>query len=128
MSKEDFLETQKQFLHAVIGFANPLSLIAARMPDVSLRMRIVKTVCEEHGEGNLNESHGVTFNEFMKRLNDGQEVSATETKLAVTLFNTTLNGICINQPYLVGVAALGMIERMFADISAFIGMTVVERG
>ena len=30
--------------------------------------------------------------------------------------------------YLIGVGVLGMIERMFADISAFLGNAVVDRG
>lgn len=128
--RADFLETQIQFYFAVIFFSRPMAAVAAKIPDADRRVEILRNVWEEHGEGEERGRHGATFLEFLERLGD---VTLDDVRLRplwpeVRMFNTTLVGACALDDYLVGVCTLGMIERLFSDISAWIGQSVVERG
>ena len=46
----------------------------------------------------------------------------------VRIFNTTLSGVSLLDDFIVAVATLGIIERMFADISAWIGKGIIQNG
>lgn len=127
--KSDFVETQIQFYFAVVFFSRPMAALAAKIPSPELRIEVLRNVWEEHGEGQLSQGHGNTFLEFLTRLDD---VSPEQVRLRglwpeVRIFNTTLVGASVLDDYLVSVGTLGIIERMFADISAWIGKGIVKR-
>ena len=119
MNLDQFIETQEQFYYAITGFSVPLALVTAEVPEYEDRMKILK---------HMGETPGATFTELLKRLSGKAVITISPAQDEVLLFNSTLNDICRNHHYLKGIAALGIIERMFADISAFIGVTIVERG
>ncbi len=128
--KADFIETQVQFYYAVIFFSRPMAALAAKIPTPELRLEVLRNVWEEHGEGSLTQGHGKTFLEFLSRLGD---VSEDEVHLRglwadVRIFNTTLSGVSVLDDFIVAVGVLGIIERMFSDISAWIGKGVIENG
>lgn len=128
--KEDFVETQKQFYYAVIFFSRPMAALAAKIPSPEMRIEILRNVWEEHGEGNLSHGHGNTFIEFLKRLDSvaQEQVHLQGLWPEIRIFNTTLAGTSVLDDFLVSVATLGIIERMFSDISAWIGQGVIKRG
>ena len=128
--KEDFLETQMQFFYAVIFFSRPMAALAAKIPTPELRLEVLRNVWEEHGEGSLTHGHGRTFLEFLRRLGGVGEEDVYRRGLwaDVRIFNTTLSGVSVLDDFIVAVGALGMIERMFADISAWIGQGVIANG
>ncbi len=130
LAKDDFVETQIQFYFAVVFFSRPMAAVAAKIPDMRLRVDILRNVWEEHGEGTEHDQHGSTFLELLHRLDGVSEEDIDHRPLwpEVRMFNTTLTGACVMDEYLVGVGVMGMIERMFADISAWIGAAVIERG
>lgn len=130
LSKEDFVETQIQFFNAVVFFSRPMAAVAAKIPTPQLRVEIVRNVWEEHGEGEARSVHGVTFLEFLSRLDNITREEVDQRKLwpEVRIFNTTLSGVCVLDHYLVGVGVMGIIERMFSDISGIIGRGIVSRG
>lgn len=134
LGREDFLETQLQFHAAVVFFNRPMSTLAAKIDDAALRVEIVRNVWEEHGEGEPARMHGATFEAFLGRL-AGWSPAEVKTALArrplwpeVHAFNTVLVGACAADDPLVGLGTLGMIERMFTEISGWIGRGVVARG
>lgn len=129
-AKQDFVETQIQFFMAVVFFNRPMAALAAKIPTPELRIEILRNVWEEHGEGNLAGIHSATFQEFLARLAGvtSDDVARRALWPEVRVFNTTLVGACVLDEYLVGAAVLGMIERMFCDISSMIGHAVVENG
>ncbi len=133
-SKDDFLETQYQFYWAVIFFSRPMAGLAGKIPDPTLRMEILRNVWEEHGLGDPSQMHGATFSTFLARLarHDESKVQAELDRRPlwpeVRAFNTLLVGACVLDDYLVGAATMGIVERMFADISSLIGRAVVARG
>src|SRR5256885_8046968 len=67
-AKDDFVETQFQFFHAVTFFARPMAALAAKIPDASMRVEILRNVWEEHGEGVRDKMHGTTFKLFLARV------------------------------------------------------------
>lgn len=123
---DDFIETQIQFYWVVAFFSRPMAALAAKIPSAKLRMEIVRNVWEEHGEGDLKNVHGHTFIELLKRL--GTNVDAIEGKTLsanVRIFNTCLSGCCVLDDYRIGVGVMGMIERMFCEISSWIAEGIV---
>lgn len=128
--KEDFVETQIQFYYAVVFFSRPMAAVAAKIPSAKQRLEVLRNVWEEHGEGNAGGMHGETFKLLLERL-AGITQDDIETRLLwpeLRAFNTTLIGCTIMDDWEVGTACLGMIERMFAEISSWIGRSIVERG
>ncbi len=133
-SREDFLETQLQFHAAVTFFSRPMAALAAKIPSAELRVEIVRNVWEEHGEGDPARMHGATFVELLARLTGGaadevrREIERRPLWPEVRAFNTLLAGVCVLDEYLVGVGCMGIVERMFAEISGWIGNAIVARG
>ncbi len=129
-TKEDFTETQIQFYFAVLFFSRPMAALAAKIPTPEQRLEVLRNVWEEHGEGMLDRTHGRTFLELLKRLNMITPEMVEDRKLwpEVRIFNTTLVGAAVLDDYLIGVGMLGMIERMFCEISSWIGRDIIARG
>jgi pyrroloquinoline-quinone synthase len=129
-SKEYFCETQIQFYSAVTFFSRPMAALAAKIPNAEMRINIIHNVWEEHGEGELEKSHGYTFKEFLKRLSNinEQDILIREVWPEVVIFNTTLMGACSADDFLVGTAVMGMIELMFSDISYILSQGIIKRG
>jgi hypothetical protein len=126
--RDDFVETQIQFLFAVVFFSRPMLALAGRLGLSSPRVSIIANAFEEHGEGNLNMSHEQTFRTLLSRL--GIDRATIETKAEwpeVRSFNTALSGVCVLDDVYTGLAALGIIEDLFAGISADIGRSIVGR-
>lgn len=127
--REDFVETQIQFCFAVVFFARPMMALAARLPDASERWSILKNVSDEHGEGDLSLSHEQTFLTFLERLGVARDYAESRAMWPeVRAFNTVLSGLSVLDDPLTALATFGIIEDLFAEISAFIGRTLVARG
>lgn len=128
--REDFLETQVQFFWAVTFFSRPMALLAAKIPGAAQRVEVLRNVWEEHGEGNTGLTHSATFRELLSRLG-GLDDDAIEARVLwpeVRTFNSALVGACLLDEWMVGAATLGMIERLFQEMSAAIGRTIVREG
>lgn len=127
---DDFVETQAQFSFVVEFFPRPMAALCARIPDPALRLEVLRNVWEEHGEGDLSRSHRATFRLFLRRLAGlgDADVDARPLWPEARAFDTLLAGAAALDEHLVGAATLGVIERMFVDISARIGRAVVARG
>ncbi|MFK7990254.1 MAG: TenA family transcriptional regulator [Sandaracinaceae bacterium] len=127
--RDDFLETQVQFYFAVVFFSRPMAAVAAKIPEAQRRVEVLRNVWEEHGEGDASLMHGATFLTFLNRLGGLDEAAVDARALwpEVRVFNTTLVGAAVLDDYLVSVGMLGIIERMFSEISAWIGEAVVAR-
>jgi len=127
--REDFVETQIQFLFAVVFFSRPMAALAGRLPRPELRLAILDNVRDEHGGGHLRFCHEGTFLELLGRLGvTPPEIEARALWPEVLAFNTTLAGLCLLDDTNTAMAALGVIEDLFSGISARIGAAVVARG
>jgi pyrroloquinoline-quinone synthase len=129
MSREDFVETQIQFLFAVVFFSRPMAALAGRLPRPQMRVALIENIRDEHGDGRLTVCHENTFLELLARLGvDRDYVDSRTLWPEVRAFNTVLAGLCTLDDALTGLAALGMIEDLFSAISANIGRNIVKRG
>ncbi len=137
MSKGDFTQSQIQFSHAVGYFSRNLASLIARLPTSVGRAVLVHNLAEEHGldEENPGEgfrahlAHDRTFAKFLISLGvDAETLAGSDPEPPVQVFNLALLGACSTEPPGFALAALGMIEYAFADISALIGRRVVELG
>ena len=127
---DDFVETQIQFYYAVVFFSRPMAALAAKIPTAELRLEVMRNVWEEHGEGLLGAGHGVTFTDLLDRLGGVTPEDIVKRALwpEVRMFNSVLSGACVLDEYIIGTGVMAMIERMFVDISAWIGQGILDRG
>jgi pyrroloquinoline-quinone synthase len=129
LSKEDFVETQVQFAHAVFFFSRPMMVLAARVSNPEVRLPLLENVGDEHGDGDLSMSHEATFTRFLSRLGVAKdELWQRPLWPEVRAFNTVLAGVCTLDDVPTALATLGIIEDLFAGISAEVGRGVVARG
>ena len=107
-----------------------MAILAAKIPTPALRLEIVRNVWEEHGEGNLEKIHRNTFIEFLSRIGNvsNEDIEKRYLWPSVRIFNTTLVGACTLDEYLVAVGTMGIIERMFCEISAWLAQGIIDRG
>jgi pyrroloquinoline quinone (PQQ) biosynthesis protein C len=129
MSREDFVQTQIQFLFAVVFFSRPMAALAGRLPRPEMRLSLLGNVADEHGDGNLSVSHERTFLALLGKL--GVTLDEVERRALwpeVRAFNTVLAGACMLDDTLTGLAALGIIEDIFSGVSAALGRGIVARG
>ncbi len=137
MPRDEFLRSQVQFFYAVGFFSRNLATLIARLPTSAARAVLVHNLSEEHG---LDEEHPAegfrpqfahdrTFAHFLRTLGVGaEELAASAPEAPVQAFNLALWGACGSESPGFALAALGIIEYAFADISALIGRKVVELG
>lgn len=125
MAKGEFQASQAQFFHAVDYFSRPMTVLVARLPLHKDRIDILHNIVEEHGDFESEKYHSNTFKQFLSSIGTKPDLVAASH---VDAFNYTLMGVCANEDPVVAIAANGIIEYAFADISAHIGKMVVERG
>lgn len=129
MSREAFLISQKEFYHAVRYFSRPMAALVSRLPDSGTRMTLVHNLAEEHGDFVPEMAHDRTFLAFLKSLDEAPgDLAKSRPGVSVSVFNVGLMGVCLAGERAEALACLGFIEYAFADISAFIGNAVVDRG
>ena len=129
MSRDDFVETQIQFLFAVVFFSRPMMVLAARLPRNEMRVGLLENVRDEHGDGNLSLSHERTFLALLARLGvTPDDIDRRPLWPEVRAFNTTLTGLAMMDDPRTALATLGIIEDLFSGISGELGASIVARG
>ncbi|MEQ1543780.1 iron-containing redox enzyme family protein [Methyloglobulus sp.] len=129
MSLDRFRQTQEQFFWAVTFFPRPMSALVARIPDPQNRLDILHNLVEEHGEFQEQFFHHTTFQQFLKSIGSNPEhINDQPLCPALRAFNSVLTASCVLDELEVGIACMGIIEFVFADISATIGKAVVQNG
>lgn len=127
--RDAFVYTQLQFLHAVAFFPRPLLMLAARMPEATMRLPLVENAFEEHGEGDLSKSHEQTFLRLLHKLGVSKRcLDHTPQGPDVMAFNAMFWSVCQSGHPLMAVAMIGMFEDLFCEISMRIGTAIVHNG
>ena len=153
MSRATFERTQQQFFFAVRFFSRAMAALAARIPDSTTRLPLIHNLAEEHGLADEDDTagngeirgqdaarhhhpfhpalaHDRTFQDFLDRLSVANPATGQEhiERSAVRAFNLALWATCAIEHPSAAFACLGAIEYAFADISALIGNSIVDRG
>ncbi|MCH9682019.1 MAG: iron-containing redox enzyme family protein [Deltaproteobacteria bacterium] len=128
--REQFVESQIQYYRAVEQFSRVLMMAALRLEDVDSRTLLLDNVWEEHGEGDARRAHIRQFGLLLFNLGGitTREIEARRICPEVMIFNSALFGLLSMERWPKGLAALGVIERMFIGISSRIGNELVARG
>ena len=126
--RSDFTETQVQFFNAVAHIHRPMSVLAHRTPPERHRKKILANIQDELGHGDHTQSHEQTFLRFLKHFDQLTEADIRQRPVWPELeaFNEQLDHACHQNDYRSASAALGMIEHLFADISARIGNHLIH--
>ncbi|WP_051946150.1 iron-containing redox enzyme family protein [Verrucomicrobium sp. BvORR106] len=125
MSHAEFVRSQQQFYFAVRYFSRPIAALVSRCPDSTMRMNLVENLAEEQGGFLPSHAHDRTFLSFLESLGS---TAPNKEGAEVQAFNCALLGVCLGEELETAFACLGIIELAFADISAWIGSAVVDRG
>ena len=129
LSLEAFRASQEQFFFAVAFFSRPMAGLVARSPDYASRIDILHNVVEEHGDFHMASSHAATFQVFLRSLGgDPARLRTLRPAPAVHAFNSVLYSACLLEELELGIACMGIIEYIFAELSARIGNGIVARG
>ena len=114
----------KRQLHYFVGqygiycryFPRFLAAAAANIPDDPTRMALVENMWEEHGEGVLEKSHRILYNNFAKAVGYTIEELEQVPPLATTeICIENLLDMCRNKHFLVGLGALGPGTEYFTN-------------
>jgi pyrroloquinoline quinone (PQQ) biosynthesis protein C len=111
--------------YALVGmFTNYLERLLLTAPDSDAKQWIAKVLVDEYGEGSDGKDHAELYSEYLSAAG-AQEHEKTETPLHkdVTGFIETHLRLCTEEPFLVGLGALGpghewSIPHMFPKIVA----------
>lgn len=131
MDKRRFINSQRQFLHAVKFFSQAMAALLARLADSGSRQVLIHNLAEEHGwdeERGGQFQPGLAHDHTFLRFLDCLQTQPDLARPPVQAFNLALLGACSSQSVPFAFASLGMIEYDFADISAVIGQSVVKQG
>ncbi|MFG2632232.1 TenA family transcriptional regulator [Streptomyces sp. NPDC048473] len=130
LALEDFRASQEQFGFAVTYFARPMASLISRIEAPGDRVGILRNIVEEHGDFAPHAFHHATFRRFLASIGsaDPAHLDALTVSSAVHAFNSVLSSLCTLEDLPVAISCMGVIEHAFAQISASIGRSVVERG
>ena len=127
---ENFLKSQECFIDAVDNWSKVLGILLSKVPTFKERAIIIDNLYDEHGEGNIVNSHVNTFSKFMKSLGYEEDLLINNDNLPshnhVKSFNDSLLEKVNNESWLFSVAMLGMIEYTYITVSKNIHKYVAQ--
>jgi hypothetical protein len=128
-ARQDFVETQIAFCHQVAMFNRAMMLAATHVALPERRWPAVSNVVDEHHGGDVAHAHHYTIREFVRRVSGDPDIDIDARAMWPEVSQnvaTMLGSSLLGGNY--GLSGLAMIERMFADISAWIAEGVVSNG
>lgn len=116
LTREQLKEFALQYNIYCGYFPRYLAAVAANVPDDDTRLSLIENLWEEHGAGNLAESHRTLFRRFL----EGVGVSEADWQDAIPLSSTKqyvdiLFDLCQHAHFLEGLGALGPGTEYFTS-------------
>lgn len=112
-----FLISQECFISAVDHWSRLFGLLLFYVPTDKERLIIIKNLNDEHGHGDLNNSHTNTFKLLLKSLNYKNDILLYNENLQsysyVDKFNNNLKKAVTTKNWVYSVAMLAMIEYTY---------------
>ncbi len=119
LNNEGFVRSQEGFISAIDNWSKLLAQLLIKVPGAKERLVIVENLYDEHGEGDINESHTSTFQRFMKSLGCTRSLIVNDNPLEykssspIRKFNKKLEEVFKNNDWIYCSAVLGMIEYTY---------------
>ena len=128
MDKEQFKETQINFLDAVEFFSKPMFIISSKLDTYEDRCRIIENILDEHGNGEIGNAHGNTFRQYLVSLGvTEKQIKNRRPNEAVLEFNKTLIKCSTKKSTMRSVAMMGIIEERYSKISAIVVREILKK-
>ena len=121
-SREDYKVLGMQHFPLVGMFTGYLERLLIRAPDSDAKQWIAKVLVDEYGEGSEGKDHATLYREYLHAAGaTDAEIDEVRLHPAVTAFVAEHRRICEQEPFLVGLGALGpghewSIPHMFPSI------------
>lgn len=123
----NFIKSQEGFIKAVDYWSRILGIMISKLPSDKERIVIIRNLLDEHGFGNLNESHVNTFKMFMESLgfdgykntnsNDEHKYDYYESSKSVNQFINRIKNAINNENWTYSISVLAMIEYTYITVS-----------
>lgn len=124
---EKFQKTQLDFYDAVIFFTKPMFVIASKLNSYKQRLIILNNIMDEHGDGELSQTHGETFKQYLLLLGVYEEEilnrkqnKATKTFNEMLLKKAKKKGTCFS------LAMMGIIEDRYVGITNLLSEYLIK--
>ena len=120
ISIDQFLQIQKEFIYAVNYWSKLLFILLSKIDDPKLRIVILDNINDEHGHGNIEESHVYTFYNFLQALGHKETLDINKKcrSKAVKLFYKSLEKYIKNLQYYDSALILGAIEYIYRHLDS----------
>lgn len=127
MSFELFKYSQNNFYSAVCYFSRPMFLLCSKIEDYEDRLIILENIIDEHGNGDIKDSHGVTYKNYLLNLGVKEiDINKTFNHSAVSNFYSIINNTIENDNIETALAMFGIMEDRYTEISSSIANSLVK--
>ncbi len=127
MSFELFKSSQTNFYSAVCYFSRPMFLLCSRMENYADRLTIIENILDEHGNGDINNSHAETYKSYLFNLGvNEKDIKETFSHSAVSNFYSIIEDTIKEGNIETAIAMYGIIEDRYTEISATIATSLVN--
>ena len=122
-----FKETQVCFYDAVIFFTKPMFIIASKLNSYEQRLIILDNIMDEHGDGELSQTHGETFKQYLLSLGVlEEEILNRKQNKAANVFNKLLVKKAKEKPIYFSLAMMGIIEDRYVTITKLLSEHLIK--
>jgi len=127
MSFELFKSSQANFYSAVFYFSRPMFLLCSRMENYADRLIILENIQDEHGNGDIKDSHGETYKNYLLNLGvKEKDINKTFNHPAVSNFYSIINKTIESDNIETAIAMFGIIEDRYTEISSTIANSLIN--
>jgi len=127
MSFEVFKRSQADFYSAVCYFSRPMFLLCSRMENYADRTIILENILDEHGNGDIKDSHGETYKNYLLNLGiNKNDIYKEFNHSAVSNFYSIVNQTVENDKIETAIAMYGIMEDRYSEISLCIASSLIN--
>jgi len=117
-SKQEFCQSQNDFIYAIDNWSRVLGVLLSKLPTDFERSIIIQNLYDEHGEGDIKNSHVNTFGMLLGSL--GYDVIERKPNQFVSTFNNDLMNYVNTKNWIKSVSCIAMIEYTYITVSTII--------
>jgi len=127
MSFETFKYSQVNFYKSVLKFSKPLFVLCSRIDNYEDRLKILENILDEHGNGNLKDTHGNTYKMYLNSLGiEDNKFPESYEHVSCSNFFSEVEKIVSLGNIDKALAMYGIIEDRYTEISSFVAKIVLK--
>ena len=127
MSFELFKSSQANFYSAVCYFSRPMFSLCSKIDNYEDRLIILENIIDEHGNGNIKDSHGKTYKKYLLKLGvNKKDINKTFNHSAVSNFYSIIDKTVEKNKIETSISMFGIMEDRYTEISSSISSALVN--